>query len=154
MEPAPTPAAPTQDERLMAALAHGAILLPMTGAIVPIVIWVTQKDKSRYTAFQSLQALSFHLLLILGWFLGMGCYFASLLGMMGGIPFSSSPRSGSIADLFYTLPFVVVSGVACISGLFVLYGLVGAILTLQGKNFRYLLLGDLIERRWQKQPLR
>jgi uncharacterized Tic20 family protein len=67
-----------QDERIMAALAHGSILLPMTGVIAPIVIWITQREKSRYVAFQSLQALLFQLILIVAWVLGMGCYMLSI----------------------------------------------------------------------------
>jgi hypothetical protein len=46
-----------QDEHIMAALAHGSILLPMTGVIVPIVIWITQREKSRYVASQFFQWL-------------------------------------------------------------------------------------------------
>jgi len=37
---------PTQDERVTAALAHAATLLPMMGALASIVIWATQKDRS------------------------------------------------------------------------------------------------------------
>jgi uncharacterized Tic20 family protein len=53
-----------QDERILAALAHGAILLPIYGIIIPTIIWITQKEKTRYVSFQSLQALAFHLTLL------------------------------------------------------------------------------------------
>jgi PhoPQ-activated pathogenicity-related protein len=39
---------PSSDERIMAALAHGSILLSSMGTILAAVIWVTQTDKSRY----------------------------------------------------------------------------------------------------------
>jgi uncharacterized Tic20 family protein len=68
---------PTQDERVMAALAHISALLPMMGVVAPIIIWVTQKGKSKFVAFQSLQALAYQLSMILAWFVGMGCYMFS-----------------------------------------------------------------------------
>ena len=37
---------PTQDERVMAALSHLSVFIPLFGVIAPIVIWVTQKEKS------------------------------------------------------------------------------------------------------------
>jgi dolichyl-phosphate-mannose--protein O-mannosyl transferase len=45
----------------MAALAHGGILLFGMGLVAAIVLWVTQKEKSRYVAFQTLQAAAYHL---------------------------------------------------------------------------------------------
>ena len=51
----------SQDERIMAALSHATALLPFMGVIAPIVIWVTQKDKSQYVAFQALQAMAYQL---------------------------------------------------------------------------------------------
>ncbi len=70
---------PTQDERVMAALAHISAILPFMGVTPPIVIWVTQKGKSKYVAFQALQALAYQLSMIVVWFIGGGCYFCSLL---------------------------------------------------------------------------
>jgi uncharacterized Tic20 family protein len=55
---------PTQDERVMAALSHASALLPMMVIIAPIIIWVTQKEKSQYVAFQSLQAIAYQLSMI------------------------------------------------------------------------------------------
>jgi len=56
---------PSQNDKIMAALAHISALLPLMGIIAPIVIWVTQKDKSEYVAFQALQAVAYQLLMIL-----------------------------------------------------------------------------------------
>lgn len=140
---------PTQDERIMAALSHGAILLPFTGAIVPIVVWITQKDKSPYIAFQSLQALVYHGILILGWFIGMACYIASFI-----TPFLGMAVAGSGGDdafgLFPLIPFGVFGLILCSGAVFLAYGLIAAILCLQGKDFRYLLIGDVLSRRLQE----
>jgi uncharacterized Tic20 family protein len=138
-----------QDEHIMAALAHGSILLPMTGVIVPIVIWITQREKSRYVAFQSLQALLFQLILIVAWVLGMGCYMLSIFSMVVAvIPLSQSPGIDQYGGIFTLFPFGVLGVSLCAGALFVIYGLVGAIMTLQGTDFRYLLIGNFIKQRW------
>jgi uncharacterized Tic20 family protein len=133
----------------MAALSHASALLPMMGVIAPIVIWVTQKEKSKYVAFQSLQALAYQLSMILAWFVGMGCYMLSFFGTFFSIPFSSSSGSSESASpifmLMFAIPFLVV-GVMFIGGfIFVVYGIVGAIMVFQGKPFYYLIIGKRVE---------
>jgi uncharacterized Tic20 family protein len=144
---------PTQDERVMSALAHISVLLPLMGVIAPIVIWVTQKDKSQYVAFQSLQALAYQLTMIVAWFIGMGCYMLSFFGTFLTIPFASGPTQ-SLSPLFslgFMIPFFVF-GVIMIGGfLFVIYGVIGAVMCFQGKPFRYWIIGRQVERFMQPQ---
>ena len=51
----------TQDEKTMAMLAHGGALLNVLtgigGIIVALVVYLIQKDKSPWVAFQALQSL-------------------------------------------------------------------------------------------------
>lgn len=56
---APTQAAPTQDERSMAMLAH--VLMIFTGFIGPLIIWLIRKQ-SKYVSFHALQALWWQIL--------------------------------------------------------------------------------------------
>jgi uncharacterized protein len=134
----------------MAALAQISVLIPFFGVIAPVVIWVTQKDKSRYVAFQSLQAIAFQLTMIFAWFLGMGCYVCSFFSMFLMIPLASSSESPqSIAPLFgFTtlIPFVVMGLIFLGGFLFILYGIVAAVITFQGKPFRYAIIGRRVER--------
>jgi uncharacterized protein len=140
---------PAQDERVMAALSHISALLPLMGVIAPIVIWVTQKDKSRYVAFQALQALVYQLSMVVAWIVGMGCYMLSFIGMFAFIPFTSSGTSQPASPLIITtffIPFIVL-GIMLIGGLaFIVYGVIGAILAFQGKPFRYVLIGTQVEK--------
>ncbi len=48
----------TSDEKLLAMLAHLSIFLG--GIILPIILWATQKDKSKFVTFNSLQAIVYH----------------------------------------------------------------------------------------------
>ena len=135
----------------MAALAHAGIILPFTGILAPIVIWVTQKGKSSYVAFQAIQALAYHLLLFIGGILGFACYLASFFLMFGGIFYTSSKENvPPLIGMFGLLPFGVMGLLFCGGFLFILYGLVAAVLALSGKEFRYFLLGDFIERRMEQ----
>lgn len=49
----------TSDEKLMAMLSHMSILFG--GIILPIILWATQKDKSKFVKYHSLQAIFFHI---------------------------------------------------------------------------------------------
>jgi uncharacterized Tic20 family protein len=146
------PSLPSQDERILAALAHAGIILPLMGILAPIFIWVTQKDKSRFVAFQSLQALAYHLLLFLGYILGIACYFFSFFLTFGGLFFASSSQDpvNGLFGLFSLAPFAAMGIFFCAGFLYVIYGLVGAALALSGKDFRYLLLGDFLERKMEQ----
>jgi uncharacterized protein len=141
---------PTQDERVMAALSHVSALLPLMGIIAPIIIWVTQKEKSKYVAFQSLQALAFQLSMIAAWLVGMGCYMFSFFGTFITMAFASSSGNSQNIDprfgLAFVIPFVVI-GIITIGGFFlVVYGVIGAVRAFQGKPFRYLFIGRRVEK--------
>jgi uncharacterized Tic20 family protein len=137
-----------QDERVLAALSHAAVLLPVTGIIAPILIWVTQKDKSSYVRFQALQAVAFHLLLIVIWLLGWGAYMVGIFGAMG----FSILLDGSNGDAgpFFILPILLMCLLFLILIVFMVYGIVAAVMTFQGKPFRYLVIGGLVEQQQKR----
>ena len=133
---------PTQDERLMAALSHFTVLLPFIGLLAPIIIWVTQKEKSRYVAFQALQALGLQLIMIVASFIGMFCYLISFL-----VAFLSEAEMSQPSTDISFIAFFVVIGIILIGGLaLIVYGITGAFYTFQGKAFRYILIGNWVER--------
>lgn len=141
---------PTPDERVMAALSHISALLPMIGVIAPIVIWVTQKEKSKYVAFQALQSLAYQLCMIAAWFLGMACYMVSFFGTFFTTFFASAfERSNNIEPILgiiFVFPFIVFGAIILVGFAFVVYGVIGAIMTFQGKPFRYAIIGKRVER--------
>ena len=142
----PTP--PTQNDRIMAALAHLCVILPMTGIIGSIVIWATQRDKSQFVAFQALQAIVYHLLSILAWFAGSACYACSFFALV--LPFSGWSDSDGLYSFLSLTPFVVFGLLAIVFIVYILYGIVAAVLVLQGKDFRYIFIGNWLERYLQQ----
>jgi uncharacterized Tic20 family protein len=151
-QPAPSSLSP-QDERIMAALSHVAIIVPMMGLIAPILIWVTQREKSRYVAFQSLQAAAFQLTLLAVWIGGFACYMLSFFAVFGGTFFmasSATPENNPAALGFFLVPFVVFFSILAIFFIMIIIGIVAAVMTFQGKDFHYPLIGRWVERYQQR----
>lgn len=136
----------SQDEKILAGLAHGSILLGVItsgigGILAALIIWLTQKDKSPYAAFQALQALVYQVATLLLTFLACCCWFF-LWMVMSLPPLASNPDAYQ-----YTPPvglwiglFLMVIPLA-IWGLTILYGLWGAVRCLGGHDFQYLIVG-------------
>jgi uncharacterized Tic20 family protein len=153
------PATTPQDERILAALAHASVVLPFWGLIGAIVIWATQREKSRFVSFQALQGVVYQLSLILLGLLGGACYMCFFFGMFLTIPVGifamegiSDPNAAegltAMLIVFVTtfLPFCVMGIFILVGAAFVLYGLYGAVRVLQGNDFRYTIIGPRLER--------
>ena len=134
---------PSQDDRIMAALAHGSALVLGMGIIAGVVIWATQKDRSRYAAFQALQSVVYQLVgvfvQIVAWCCWTALYFLSFIPMLAADASAEPPAVFWIAMALMVVPFALL-------GLWILGGLWGAVRTLQGRDFRYLVIGDQLER--------
>jgi uncharacterized Tic20 family protein len=144
------PSLSTQDERIMAGLSHLSIIVPMAGLIAPIVVWVTSKDKSEYVAFQALQAMAYQISLILLYMIGWACYGFSFFGMFLTIPFA--PPEGSTeapSPLFFVsmfFPFIIMGLIFLLFITLGIYGIIGGIMSFQGKPFRYIVIGKMVEK--------
>ena len=143
METIPQPPALAQplspsDERTWAMLAHLSVLLNLVtgflGPIAALIIYFVYKDRSRYVAYQSMQAFVFQLI----WLVGGGL-------LIGGIWGATGLLSAVIIGLL-CIPFALI-------GTFILlimplvslvYGVVGGIQASQGQDFRYWMVGDWV----------
>jgi hypothetical protein len=140
------PTAVSQDEKVLAGLAHGSILLGAVtsgigGIVAALIIWLTQKDKSAYTAFQALQALVYQVAVTLLTFIAWCCW--GLLWMAMFLPqimsnpeaYQNTPPPGLWIGLFLmVIPLAI-------WGLTLLYGLWGAVRCLGGHDFEYIIVG-------------
>jgi uncharacterized Tic20 family protein len=140
----------SQDERMIAALAHGSVLLGVPtngigGVAAALVIWLTQRDRSPYVAFQTLQALVYQVAVLVATMLLFGCWgiFWILIVTPSVIlaPSSAAPPPG------FWIGLVSLACPLSLFGILVLYGIWGAIRMLGGHDFRYLLIGDWLRRR-------
>lgn len=148
----------TQDECILGALAHASVILPFWGLIGAIVIWATQREESRFVAFQALQGMVYQLVLVLGSFLCFACYICSFFGTFLLIPVGIFAAEGAdvpgavggavggmVAALTAFSPFCVMGLLAIVWFAYVLYGLYGALQVLQGHDFRYAVIGRRLE---------
>jgi uncharacterized Tic20 family protein len=133
----------SQEVRLLAAISHASVIFPNIGFFVPIGIYLTQKKKSSYLGFQSLQALIWQIVMFVFTILTSSCMVGSMLipvllatasqnerliGLSGGGIFIGVSISVSLMT-FGNLAFVI-------------YGIIGAAMTYQGKDFRYVVIGN------------
>ena len=132
-----------REERLLGALAHGSVIGQGIGILVGVVLYVTQRDRSRRVAFQALQAAVYQfvgLLLTLGLWLVWG-----IIHGISYIPLFQNPEA--FEDTPPPLFIISLVGMAvplAVMVLWGLYGLWGALQTLRGRDFRYLVIGRLV----------
>ncbi len=141
---------PTSDESLMAAISH------FFGLLVAFIVWATQKDKSRYVRFQSIQAMAYDLLIYVIAFLVIGAFMLLIFGMLalgvGGIVVFGSQSNPTVEPirtliaLMTATPFLIPCIFIPISGIIFIVRLIATIQTFQGKDFRYPWLGAMVER--------
>lgn len=131
------------EERLLAALAHGSVILQGLGLLVGVLVYITQREKSRFAAFQALQAAVYQLIMMLFviamWVLWSLCYALSFIPIIG-LPEGAEPPLIfwlGLGSMFIPLAVMLVLG---------LYGLWGALRTWQGREFRYAVVGNWLER--------
>jgi uncharacterized Tic20 family protein len=140
----------TQEERVLAGVAHGSILLGIFtngigGIAAALIIWVTQKEKSAYAAGQALQALVYQVAAtVLTWLLWC-CWGVAWMGML--LPplfanpdaYQAAPPPGLwVGLILMIIPFGIM-------GLITLYGLWGAVRCLSGHDFKYAIVGNWLE---------
>jgi len=140
----------TQDEKVLAGLAHGSILLGVFtsgfgGMIAALIIWLVQKDKSPYVAFQALQALIYQGVIFLLTMMAFCCW-GALWMLMVLPPLFANPGAYDYAPpagMWVGLALMVVP--FAIWGLTLLYGLLGAARCLGGHDFKYIIIGNWIK---------
>lgn len=134
---------PTSDERLLAMLSHLSIFLG--GIILPIILWATQKEKSKFVRFHSLQAIFYHLafavIIILFVFLMV------LILLVSGIGFAGFANSGNGGEMPV---FMIITMVVLYGGIFLIafsgigYAIYLAVKSYQGKLIKIPVIGNYV----------
>jgi uncharacterized Tic20 family protein len=128
------------EERLMAALSHGAVAMSGPGILVGVLIWLTQREKSAYASRQGLQAAVYQLLgmiAIVGMWIAWGIFYAISM-----IPMIQEPtRYEDAPPPIFWAGLVSMAVPMVLMVLWGLYGLWGALQCWRGREFRYAILG-------------
>lgn len=142
------------DDRVTAALAHISIALPNFGLLVPIFILVLQKRKSHYVTFHAAQALAFRVCLLATFsVVGRGMMVPSIkISIMNfsSIFSGTTILTSGMFERSLQIIFLLYMVLLLCYGVFLIYGIIGAVRTARGKPFRYLVIGNIIQRLMQK----
>jgi uncharacterized Tic20 family protein len=135
----------SQEVRLLAAISHASVLFPNIGVFVPIGIYLTQKKNSSYLGFQALQALIWQIVMFVFSILTSSCMVGSIFIPVLLATTSQNERlfelsAGGVLVATIVSVFLMVVG----NLVFVIYGIIGAAMTYQGKDFRYVFIGNHI----------
>ena len=129
----PLPAPLSQsDERTWAMLAHLSVLVNLFtgifGPLVALIIYLVFSARSKYVAYHAMQSFLFQLVL----WSGLGVMWA-IVGILS-----------SILVGILLIPFACVLTPFFLLGMAIapIYGIVGAVKTSQGEDFKYWLVGD------------
>lgn len=136
----------SQEERLLAAIAHASVITGAIGPVVGLLIYITQKEKSAYAAGQGLQAAIYQLIGLLVMILVWSCWFGFY--MLTLIPVINAEQSNDAPPPIFWVGLVSMICPFIIMGLWMLYGLYGAVRTWTGADFRYAVIGRLVEERF------
>jgi len=133
IQSAPVPAPLSQaDERTWAMLAHLSVLVNLFtgifGPLVALIIYLVFSARSKYVAYHAMQSFLFQLAL---WY-GLGVMWA-IVGTLSAILVG-----------IVLIPFACVLTPFFFLGMAIapIYGIVGAVKTSQGEDFKYWLIGD------------
>ncbi len=139
----------TRDERINAALAHGGIVLSffsrgMLGIVLAVLIWITQRNKSKFAARQAAQAVAFQLVGLLTTALAWLVWAVLFAGAIMA-PVAINPNRPEPMMPYTMIPALLLLAVPlCIMLGWVAYGVYAAAQASKGKDFSYPVIGRLI----------
>lgn len=136
----------TSEEKLMSLLSHLSILIPNIGVIAPIVIWITQKDKSKFVRFNAIQAIFYQLAFFVLMMLFM---FTGIILMLISMPILIANPNADPGTLFF-ISMIFMFLYFPLWFFFAIYAVVAAVKSYKGKVFRYLIIGKIIEKKVYK----
>lgn len=136
---------PTSDERLLALLSHLSVF--MGGIILPLIIWATQKDKSKFVRFHSLQAIFYQLalagIIILFVIVLVIILFASGIGL-GAMENAGAGGGKDLPAFFIVLMIIFYAGIFLMVIAGMAYSIYVALKSYKGELIRIPVIGNII----------
>jgi len=143
------------EDRWVAAMGHFSIIIALWGMLIPLTAWILQGKRSLFLKFQSAQTLFFQLGVMLLYFVAGGVYlfgFFSLVITAGlGQAESFDSSAGMLGLAILLASSVVAVLIVLIVPLFHIWGQWAGYRVLKGDNYRYALIGRLVEKRMSEK---
>lgn len=134
----------SKDEKIFALFSRLSIFIG--GIFVPIVFWITNKDKSKFVTYHSLQAIWFHVVFIIFIILWAAIIVSLAIDILFSIPGISHKNTHLSAFIIISL-IVMYASVYILVLLFFGYGIYLAIKSYEGNLTKYPLIGKIIFKR-------
>ncbi len=147
---------PRDAERTLAGVAHLLILASLWGAVISLVIWWRERERSGYVGFHAAQAALYQIGVYI-----LSIVFAFMLVGLLWIPFvavwplvlraGQEGESFGAAGTIWLVSIVGVASITVVASVFlslgaIAYGVYAAIQCFRGRPFRYVLLARIAER--------
>ncbi len=124
-----------QEERTWAMLAHLSILLNLVSGILGVaaalVIYLIYKDRSRYVAYQAMQAFLFQLVAWVG------------SGLIVGLTWGAVSLLAAVVIGICLIPVAAIISLLPLAA--IVYAIIAAVKCNEGEDFRYWLIGEWAE---------
>src|SRR5688572_20690802 len=143
--------------RWVVAMGHFSILILLWGMLAPLTAWILQGKNSPFLKFQSIQTLGYQVFTTILYFLGGFLYFFGivlLFAMMGGLggPDLNS-TVGIVSIVVLGLFLLVAAALILLVPLLHILGQWAGYRVLKGEDYRYPLIGRLVEKQISKQSI-
>ena len=136
-------------ERWVAAMGHFSVIIALWGMLAPLTAWILQGKRSLFLKFQSVQTLVYQAGVML-LFLGAGFIYMigfAVLGAVVGFNAKANPDSVNVVALAISIiPMLIAFAIILIVPLFHILGQWAGYRMLKGDDYRYPLVGRLVEK--------
>ncbi len=140
-----------QEERWVVAMGHFAVIILLWGLIAPLTTWILQGKSTVFLRFQSIQTLVYQAVVTILYFAAILIYMIGFLAFIAATGLAGVPADGAPLGLLSLGIFILCSLVAfvifAIVPLFHILGQWAGYRVLKGENYRYPIIGRLVERR-------
>ena len=142
------------EDRWVTAMGHFSVIIMLWGMLVPLTAWILQAKRSLFVRFQTIQTLVFQVSVTLLFFGGMFLYVAGAFALLATIGISGDASldttTGMIGIAAFLVLMLIVVVIILIVPLFHIMGQWAGYRVLKGDDYRYPVIGKLIERRLAK----
>ena len=145
------------EDRWVASMGHFSVIIILWGLLVPVTAWILQGKRSLFLKFQSIQTVIFQagtlLLYILSGVLYIGGFIFFMLSV-GGMEMANLDSSVGMVGVFVFFGSLLCTFfIVLLVPLLHIMGQWAGYRTLKGVDYRYPILGKLIENRMAKRDL-
>jgi len=139
------------EDRWVTSMGHFSVIIMLWGILIPVTAWILQGKRSLFLRFQTIQTLFFQISVTLLFFGGMFLYVAGAFVLLGAIGLSGDPGlstpTGMVGLVAFIVLMLIVVVIILIVPLFHIMGQWAGYRVLKGDNYRYPVIGKLVERR-------